>query len=182
MIPITEKEKTQEENETMIYLGCVYPHELKGITEIKIHEDKRHLIVITDTPIKGHNKIRKMRINGTFNIEIFKSWIEGLRTYAKSYITDKVRELTSSTPRELRHLLATDQLIKTNSLKGVSNALGHKSKKNAMYYIDPLMMVEIMGIDKTISMINKTEHGYTLSLMRLAMRLELKQFFENIDA
>ena len=164
-----------------IALGCMYPAEVKGFISAELYKDRRHIIVKTETPIKGHKPDRKIRIDTQFNLDKFRKMLVDLSQYSNGHITDRVKKITGKTPTQLRHILATDQLMKTQDMKGVSNALGHNSKKNAMYYVDYELVEKLLGLKETETLIRKTEHGHTYSMMKIAVKSVMLEIFSDIN-
>ncbi|MCK5019689.1 MAG: hypothetical protein KAS32_21705, partial [Candidatus Peribacteraceae bacterium] len=100
---------------------------------------------------------------------------------AQSYITDLVKKDLGHTATKLRHFFANQQIdLWGNYEKASKNSMGHHAVKNMAYYVDFLELTERIGLEKTEAIIQKSEMQSQYSLMRLAVRVELKIIFSDL--
>lgn len=165
---------------TLVLMGSLYPEEIKGIVEIKRVDDYT-LRVETNKPIKDHARIGKIKIDKNYDeaefIEIITklaSYQANGKQYTNGHITQLVKKITGgSTNRDMRHILATDQLMRTKSLSAVADALRITIKKNTAYYLDFILVADMMGIQEALKLIKGTEMNQDFSMTRIALRVEL---------
>jgi len=186
MIPQNEKEYSLKTKgfqglfEEQICLGAISNKEIYGIKSIVQLGNLITIKIKNDSCSKNHKNIRQIRVGIDFNLDKYKELIQSLIKNKYSYIGSKIVSEHGFTFRELRHFLATHQLIKTHDLSQVSRALGHKSKKNLSYYIDWDIIRELFGLEVAEQLVKSTEHGFQYSLMKLAVFSVLTEFFKDI--
>jgi len=177
-----ERVKPVPENLSYGILG-LYPSEIKEFQGIEIKENKREIIVTLGYGKNGHKKERLIRIDQQFNVQAMVQYLEYLKQYATSYITDIVKQdFEGLNPTELRHIFADQQFLKFKNLEKASKfAMGHNATKNMSYYIDFMEIANRLGIEKAEQQINKTEHKLIYSLIKVAVKAETDPINEKLD-
>ena len=158
-------------------IGCLYPSELKGISKIELKGNS--LYITTNTPSRHHKPIRVIPNVEQEQYLEFLRFIQEIKGLSVRQIERRIKKLFGVSTRVLRKTLANQVLIKTQNLGKVKNTLGHNKMKNVAYYLNPLEIADKIGEQQTLELLNKTEYGMLLNLIRLAVRVELKRLYKN---
>ena len=159
----------------------LYPSEIKEIKSIE-KDDNRTVIVNLNYGKNQHKTERVIRVQQDYDHKSMVNYLNYLAKRSTAQITHIVKQdFEGLTPTQLRHNFATEQsILWGNSKKASKLAMGHNKTKNMGYYVDFIEIANREGIARAEELIQKTEHKMLYSMLRLAMRRELKDFFENI--
>ena len=163
-------------NNIKLLLGSLYPSELRGINKIELRGNT--LYITTNTPSRKHGNTRVIPNVTQEQAKEFQQFVESVKNKSIRQIERIIKRAYGLTTRQLRKQLANKILVSTQNLGKVKDTLGHKSPKNVAYYLNPLKLANEIGDENTLKLLEKTEYGLLINLIRLAVRIELKQLLQ----
>jgi len=161
----------------------LYPIEIVGLKTIERVDNRTIAIEVCPLMVKGDHLWKgAIRVKEGFNLAEMERYLRSLQTYSPSYITELVKaDFNGKTPTKLRHDFANQQTDFYGNEKIASKkAMRHTSTKNMAYYVDYIKIADMKGIDYAEKMIGKTEKSQLYSMMRLAIRREMQDFFKDM--